>query len=86
MDTAVYALETGRLRTMAGRIAGNVSDEAFEGWRTFVEFHGITVSALIEALGRIMARDGAEMNHDFGPYTAVVVNEARQVMAERFRR
>lgn len=84
MHTAVNMRRRVTIGGMAGRIAGNVSDESFEGWRAYCARHGITVSAFIEAIGRILA----ERQPD-GPLTPLqrqVIDEARRVMVERTRR
>lgn len=39
---------------MAGRsgyLGGNLSDDAYDGWHEFAKEHGVTVVALLEALG-----------------------------------
>lgn len=65
-------------------IRARVTEESFEGWRRFCDFHGITTSALVEALGLLLQeRTGAE---DLSHYTVRIVGHAREIDAERRRR
>ena len=57
-----------------------VSEEAFENLRAFADEHGITVTALLEALGRSLPPARTPR------WLAEVIAEARRVDAERRRR
>lgn len=57
------------------------SDEARDLLRDFAEKHGITVSALLEAIARRLP-----VGQDLTPHHGAVVSEARSIDAERRRR
>lgn len=45
---------------MAGSLNGlhaQVSDEALEGWGNFARHHGVTRTAVVEAIGQLMTSD-----------------------------
>lgn len=61
------------------RISAMLSDDARRGWETFCDAHGITLSGLLEAAGRIMDERGS-LTVD------AVVWRAREVDRERAQR
>lgn len=58
----------------------SVSDEARDGWQQFAAAHGVSVTALIEAIGIRLA----DMEPP-GDWSAII-EEARAIDAERRRR
>lgn len=55
-----------------------VSEESFEAWRRFADEHGVSVTALIEAIGRTLPDKPSG-------FLAEAVREARRVDSERRR-
>lgn len=65
------------------RIGGYVTDEAYDGWARLAAREGVTITALIEVLGRNFGRyvvDPASMD-DYGVVELVI--DARAVAAQR---
>ena len=62
------------------RLSARVSDEAAEGWATFVEFNGVSFSALLEATGRLIYQGKPAVHSD------EVIELARQIDRERAKR
>jgi hypothetical protein len=58
-----------------------LSDEAHETWHTVAADHGVSVSALLEALAAELPRVGTDADGPVG-----IVRRARRVDAERRRR
>ena len=67
-----------------GYVRARVSDESYEGWVAFCRLHGISVSALVEAIGPLM-REWADAG-TMTPYGERVVTRARAIDEERRRR
>lgn len=61
-----------------------VSDEAREAWRSFAGRHGVTVSALIQAIGELLGDESGWFAQ--APMHDRVVVRAREIAAERLRR
>jgi hypothetical protein len=58
-----------------------LSEDAHHGMREFAESHGISLSALVESIGMLMAKpSGAKAMDDV---LSTVVKQARQVDASR---
>lgn len=58
-------------------LVASVDDETRDQWRTFAALHGVSVSGLIEALGRML--DGKRPPS----WQATAIGEARAIDAER---
>lgn len=64
-----------------------VSDEAHEQWHEFAAEQGVSVSAILEALGTELFAEIAGDDSEASPVTLdVVVKKARRLDAERRRR
>lgn len=64
---------------------GNLSDEAFGGWKLFARSRGVNVTALIEAMGRRLAEmDQPEAR--LPDLLRLSLAEARVIEAERLER
>lgn len=61
------------------RIGGYVSEDAYAGWARFAAREGLTITAMIEALGLCFA----ELEDDEGIDLDAVVAAARRIVAER---
>lgn len=60
----------------------NVSDEALDGWRLFARANGVSVTAMLEALGcRLAELDAPEV--DLPALWRETIAEARAIDAER---
>lgn len=57
-----------------------VSDEAREQWKDFADRHGVSVSALLEAMAETLPREVDD------PALLRVIEEARAIDVERRRR
>jgi hypothetical protein len=61
------------------RLSARVSDDARHGWDRAVTAHGTTFTALVEALGQLLAERGWEVPPE-------VVERAQRIDRERFSR
>lgn len=72
--------DRGMTRGTKNYIRARVTDESYAGWRRVARTHGVTMAALVEALGRRMA---AGESTDL---TEELIDEARAVAENRLRR
>lgn len=59
-----------------------LSAEAYAGWKTFTDVHGVSVAALAEVIGLGLAMLADSHRRLTGPQRAMVA-EARRITAER---
>lgn len=60
-----------------------VSDEAYEGWYRYSGRHGVSITALVESFGQVMAEGLTEEPCE---HVAQVIVRAREIDADRRRR
>lgn len=66
-------------------LGGYVSPEAREGWRLFARSRGVSVTALLEALGPVLAELDDPID-ELPAWARDAVRQAREIDADRRRR
>lgn len=64
----------------------SLSREAYEGWKSFADAHGLTVAALLEALGLQMVAGADTPDEGLCPEGQAAIAVARRIAAQRRRR
>lgn len=64
------------------RVSARISDEAKRGWDRFLESHGVTFTAMVEASGLLLDESRGELLSD----NETVVDLARRIDRERAER
>jgi len=65
------------------QLALKVSTEGYDGLQSFALAHGVTVTALVDAVGRYLAIMDSSTDRPVGPALASIVDNARMMDHER---
>ncbi len=65
------------------QLALKVSTEGYDGLQGFALAHGVTITALVDAVGRYLAIMDASIDRPVGPALASIVDTARMMDHER---